>query len=297
MKIERTLLFAALILLTFVSVSILFAIFAKSELQNIVYTSANSFECTYDGEKHDVILDLPEDTLDAPLILMLHGYGGTSESFRFDTKIHEIANPEGYAVAYVTGAADKSQQTTAVEWNSGLSKSTNKDVEFLVALVSYLENTYGFNPSRTYAVGFSNGAYMTHRLAVEAPDTFEAVVSVAGSMAQRIWDTRPVSTRISILQITGTEDAVVPQELNGSASSNPNPSIEKVLSYYITSDNLSLSSQTDMPNSTLIKYDDDAEFRVWHLVIDGGHHSWPTNKNNGFDAGEVVMEFLNTFSR
>ncbi len=37
--------------------------------------------CSYDGVSHEFILYLPDQPEDAPLVLMLHGYGESAETF------------------------------------------------------------------------------------------------------------------------------------------------------------------------------------------------------------------------
>ncbi|MBQ7581542.1 MAG: hypothetical protein IJU25_01850, partial [Lachnospiraceae bacterium] len=84
--------------------------------RSVQETAENRFECTYEEIAHDVIVDLPAEAKGAPLVLMLHGYGNSAESMRGDTGFEKAANPRGYAVAYVTGAADPADPTAATGW-------------------------------------------------------------------------------------------------------------------------------------------------------------------------------------
>lgn len=206
----------------------------------------------YDGIEHDFILKLPETSENAPLIVMLPGYGNTAEAMRTQTSIEDDANARGYAVIYVTGAPNKEDRTSSVGWNSGIGNSPNKDVEFLCALVNDLCKNYSLDQERVYAVGFSNGAFMTHRLAIEANDIFRGVVSVAGMLPQSIWNNRPDTTNISVFQITGGKDDVVPQNINGSANYSQNPAIEDVLNYYIETNNLTLTETQNIGDNSIL---------------------------------------------
>ena len=136
----------------------------------------SSFSASFDGVDHSFILDLPPVTDGAPLVFMLPGYGNTAESFRRMVHFEQDANKLGYAVAYVTGAQNPDDRTSAVGWNYGIGNNKNDDVSFLTALAKYLQKEYSFDRSRTFAVGFSNGAFMVHRLAMESDDTFSAFV-------------------------------------------------------------------------------------------------------------------------
>lgn len=271
---------------------------AKSRpmIEEIVTEGENRFTCTFEGVKHDVILDLPEVTEDAPLVVMLHGYGGTAESFRSSVHLEEEANALGYAVAYVTGAPDPNDATSSNGWNSGIGAEGNADVAFLVALAEYLAKEYELNEERIYAVGFSNGAFMTQRLALEAGDTYAAVVSVAGMMPERIWNGRGENNMVSVFQITGEKDDVVPKHSDGSAKYAQAPAIEDVMSYWADSNELSLTEMEKVGmGSTLEKYSSqDSVKQVWHLRVKDGRHSWPEEQFTGINMNEMILLFLET---
>lgn len=248
----------------------------------------------FEGVKHDYILDLPEKTEGAPLIVMLHGYGESAEAMRKNTLFHEEANKKGYAVAYITGAPNPDDPTSATGWNSGISMSGNNDVGFLKALVYELCRTYSLDNEHVFAVGFSNGAFMTHRLALDANDTFSSVVSVAGMMPENTWEEKPEKCEIGVLQITGEKDDVIPKNADGSAKYSKAPAIEDVIEYYIQMNGLSLeSTNTIGKKSVLSKYaSSNSKKRVWHIYIPDGRHSWPDEKIVGFNTNEIILEYL-----
>ena len=251
---------------------------------------------TFDGIKHSFILDLPAKTEGAPLAIMLHGYGGNAEAFRRDVGFEKDANPRGYAVVYVTGAANKADSTSATGWNSGTGDSDNEDVGFLVALTDELCDKYSFDRNRIFAIGFSNGAFMTHRLALEANDTFAAVVSVAGMMPQSIWDNKPYECNIGILQITGQKDDVVPKNSDGSAKYAKAPAIEDVMYYYVKGNGLTDTESVPLGKKAVLnKYSSDTSSKqVWDIFIKDGRHSWPDEKIVGFNTNNIILDFLET---
>lgn len=250
----------------------------------------------YDGVKHDYILDTPDIVEGAPLIIMLHGYGESAAAFRQETSFEKTGNDYGYAVAYVTGAPNKDDSTSATGWNSGIGISSNRDVDFLCAFVNTLCDEYSFDRERVYAVGFSNGAFMTHRLALEANDTFTAIVSVAGMMPENIWKEKPSKCKIGVLQITGEKDDAIPKNSDGSAVFSKAPAIEDVLDYYINTNHLETEDKITIgKNSILEKYSSSASKKqVWNLFIPDGRHSWPNEKLVGFNTNQVIIDFLET---
>lgn len=266
----------------------------QMQLEDVVQEGENEFSCSFDGVQHDFIICLPENTENAPLVLMLHGYGGNAESLRSTVHFEEDANPLGYAVVYVTGASDPNDPTSASGWNSGLGQNGNDDVGFLCALARHLQKEYSLDKNRTFAVGFSNGAFMTHRLAMEAGGTFAAVVSVVGMMPESIWETRGEKNDVGFFQITGEKDDVVPKNSDGSAKFSKAPAIEDVMDYWAGSNGLELSQSSEIgKGSALDVYSGDGRrTQVWHLFVKGGRHSWPSEDINGIDTNEIILEFL-----
>lgn len=255
------------------------------------------FTSIYDGIKHDFYVYLPDERkTETPLIIMLHAYGATAERFRSNTHMDEDANEKGYAVVYVTGASDPEDRTSSTGWNSGLRDSKKDDVGFLIALATYLQNEYQLSKDRTFAVGLSNGAFMTYRLATEASDTFSAIASVAGMMPEMIWQEKPKAANVGVLQINGTKDEVVPMKLNGSDQTSRAPAIENVIQYWAAANGLNkvekvqISDQAEVTKFTNTKMKN----MVWHVVITDGYHSWPQEQFAGFRTNELILNFFDS---
>lgn len=262
------------------------------------HLQGNSFSCTFEGIKHKFILDLPEKSDGAPLVLMLPGYGNTADSFRTATRFEQEANALGYAVAWVTGARNPNDRLSSVGWNSGIGIEGNNDTAFLVSLAKYLQKEYSFDDKRTFAAGFSNGAFMIHRLAMEAGDTFSAFVSVAGMMPVKIWDARKEDNDISFFQITGEKDDVVPKNSDGSAALAKDPPIEDVMAYWAASDGLTLCSSEETGNGSVLTKcrSEQKPDQVWSLFVKDGRHSWPDEKQTGIETNRLILEFFETVS-
>lgn len=265
-------------------------------VEDVTEIGEEKYTCSYEGVKHEFILDLPQTVENAPLVLMLHGYGESAEGFKSMTAFDKDANELGYAVAYVTGAPNPGDSTSARGWNSGIGSSGNNDVDFLKGLSNYLCETYRLDVGRTYAVGFSNGAFMTHRLALEANDTFEAIVSVSGKMPERVWKNRPQEAAISVFLITGQKDDVVPKNSDGSAKYSQDPAIEDVIEYYVSANDLTIIDDATVGKSSeLTTYkSNDKVNQVWDLLITDGSHSWPEERYTGININQMILEFLST---
>ena len=261
-------------------------------LENIVQESDEKISFTCDGVERYCLLEFPQETKDAPLVLMLHGHGESPERMRDTTQFAVKANELGYGVVYVSGSINNGDPMKASGGNSGIYAEGNRDVEFLVSLAQYLQKTYSFDDKRIYVAGFSNGAFMTYRVAAEASDTFAAVVSVAGMMPEPLWEIRGEKNDISILQITGEKDEVVPKNSDGSAKYSLNPAIEEVMEYWAGVNKLEFTETVAVgERGTLTKYEGKKN-KVWHLVVKDARHSWYNEKINKVDTNAVILEFF-----
>ena len=262
--------------------------------EDVIRKDGNTFSCSFDGVKHGFLLDLPRESSGAPLVVMLHGYGNTAESFRTAVHFEIEANARGYAVVYVTGAPDPHSPTSATGWNSERNSDGNRDAEFLCALVRYLQREYSLDRERAYAVGFSNGGLMVHRLAMENDGTFSAFVSVAGWMPESVWETRRETNEISFFQITGEKDDAVPKNSDGSARYHTAPAIEDVIRYWAESTGLQSTETVSVGKaSALTRYtDSEKPQQVWSLFVKDGRHSWPGKEFHHIDTNALVLDFF-----
>lgn len=266
----------------------------ESKIKNVSRIDGNSYVCSYNGTAHDFVLDLPENHEGAPLVLMLHGYGGCAKAFRSELAISDLAKEKGYALAFVTGSQSSNDKTAAFGWNSGMGDDENNDVEFLREMAKYLQGKYKLDADNTFAVGFSNGGFMVHKLAMEADDTFRAVVSVAGTMSKSVWDNRQKNISVGVFQVTGEKDDVVPKQSDGSDKYSQAPAIEKIMQYWINVNELEpINTCTDGKNSILTVYAGaDTDKQVWDLFIPDGRHAWPDKNITGVDINQRIFEFL-----
>ena len=221
---------------------------------------------------------------------MLHGYGNSASSFRSTTGFEKLATSQGYTVVWVNGSKVR---TSLPEWNSGIGHNNNDDVGFLVSVVEYFQKNYNTSKEKVFAIGFSNGAFMTHRLALEANDVFAGVVSVAGKMPKYVWENKTEKCNINVFQITGEKDNVIPKKIDNSAANAIDPAIEDVIEYYVQANGLEIKEEVKIGNSTLEKYkSNSSDKKIFHLLVDEGNHSWPTEQINGIDANKLILEFL-----
>ena len=83
------------------------------------------------------------------------------------------------------------------------------DVTFLRAIIDWSAGQHGTWPDRAVVAGVSNGAFMAHRLALEASDQVAVLAAVAGGMSASLHDIEPAHA-VSALLIHGTADTISP---------------------------------------------------------------------------------------
>lgn len=86
------------------------------------------------------------------------------------------------------------------------------DVKFIDTLLNKLGSEYDIDAKRVYAVGFSNGGFMCHRLADELSHRFAAIASVMSGMTRASSNRFDPKRPVSVMVIHGTEDKVVPED-------------------------------------------------------------------------------------
>jgi len=146
-------------------------------------------------------------TQPAPVILALHGRSGSGTGMAYLLDAHAFARENGIIMVYPDG--------TNNEWNyvrgfSGYDTSGMDETDFLTRLVDDLAVDLNLDLSRVYVLGFSNGGFMTQRLACEAADTFAGFAFVSATLFAGIPSLCEGTSPVPILYIHGTHDAVVP---------------------------------------------------------------------------------------
>ena len=134
------------------------------------------------GKTRSYLLYVPNNVRDStPLVISLHGAGGTVTTTSHDPDFNSIADKDGFIVAYPQGL-----QTTfpglggmqAPGWTS--TGEENFDTDFLKAVVEDIDSKYTLDRKRLYCCGFSNGGMMTYVMANTCSHIFAAFAAISG---------------------------------------------------------------------------------------------------------------------
>jgi polyhydroxybutyrate depolymerase len=156
-----------------------------------------------------------------PLVMAIHG-GGGGAIFQADDKNYGLITKSEQAgfIAVFPNGISQTRNGMLATWNAGKccgrARDENvDDVGFLRALVADMGKRVNITPQRVYAIGMSNGAMMSYRLACEAGDVFHAIMAVSGTdNTQSCTPRQPVP----VLHIHARNDPLV--LFNGGAGSN-----------------------------------------------------------------------------
>jgi len=290
-KMQRLLLFLAIYSISFLAQRDAFA-----------QTVTGSFK--FEGKLRNYKVFFPENYSSAessPLVIYLHCYGFYASWGASYTGLHRVADTLGYITVY-PDALDN--------WNSGVSDNPRypttdtDDVGFINALIDTMENRYSIDPERIYACGFSNGGFMSYKLACQLSNRLAAVASVSGVLSNSIAANCKANRSIPVLQIFGTGDNLYP-------GNNYFYSAEATFSYWLSNNNCTETTTTNLPDLDpedgctveKISYTNCANNRsMLYYRIHGGGHTWPGgntdkysdgNTNNDINANYEILKFFN----
>lgn len=162
----------------------------------------------HDGIDRPVTFHLPAETEGAPLLLVLHGYGGSGADMRYWSKLDSLGVAAGFVVAFPDGTQDFQRM---LHWNANLSWSNRDDLGHLDQIVNAAHQRLAIDRDQVFVCGFSNGGFMAYACACDRPTRFRAVGSVGGTMSLNTWASCPESSAsVPVIQLAGLQDKTIP---------------------------------------------------------------------------------------
>jgi polyhydroxybutyrate depolymerase len=242
------------------------------------------------GHDRSYLFHVPPALGPLPLVMMLHGAGGSAQFAADETGWSQLADKAGFTVVYPEGVPVYPKRvskflTNPQEWNDGSGRGHEEDVGFLLAVLDDLDHIADL--SRVYITGFSNGAGMAFRFTAEHADRVAAIAPVAG----HCWVADPHPSRtVPTFYLTGDADPLMP--IDGGQARTPwgkvqgRPAVADTLHRWA-------AAIGQPPGSEL--------FPV-RIIADHGHH-WPGGKallgerlgglaSPAVDATDEIWDFL-----
>jgi polyhydroxybutyrate depolymerase len=220
-----------------------------------------------------------------PILFAFHGGGGEGAKIATLMKFDPYADARGFIVVYPDGL-DR-------HWNDGRDSIKNKsdDIGFVTALLDDLKRRYPVNANKVFAVGISNGAVFSQRVACELSDRFTAIAAVSGSLAADLAPSCHPARPISVLQIAGTADPIMPydggavRKILGMGEGGNVLSVRDTVVLWAEKDGCAAPSEPErlalitQPDGTAVTKQSYAQCQgsatVTLLSIEGGGHAWP----------------------
>jgi polyhydroxybutyrate depolymerase len=229
-------------------------------------------------------------TQQLPLLVVLHGLTQTGGGVMDITNFNAIAEQEKFIVVYPSGL------NNAWNANMNVSVSTADDKGFLEMLIAHFEQNFNSNPNKKYLCGFSNGAFMSHKMACESDLCFAGIATVSGTMSDTVYSNCNPTNKTSVLHIHGTADAVVPYNGGAATGTSVDQTLEKWRSFLSCSQN---PLTVDLPNTNLvdlstaqrITYSNCGGQALEHIKVNGGGHQWPGIPTWNGGLGTINMDF------
>lgn len=245
-----------------------------TNVMNAVGATSYSATITVDGVQREYVVVRPDPAPpSSALLFILHGNGGTAASMANISEVSDYVATQGFWAVLPQGLNDA--------WLDDPSADSEADVNFISALIDALVNAGGIDPSRVYAAGFSNGGFMTARLACELSDKIAAFGMVSATFRKGLPpNCAPAVQRPKVL-ILGTSDAIVPY--SATLAINSIQSGTAAMSFWSAQQGCSSPSTISLPDSTddgttvqLRTYascSSGADLRLY--TVNGGGHAWP----------------------
>lgn len=240
-----------------------------------------------------------------PIMIVLHGDGGTGAGVMNSTGFNAIADAQNFIVVY----PDAQSTAWGVQWNkyadnvagyAGIpDANAADDVQFIADLIDYFYKNYGINKSRVYITGHSGGGFMAYFLAVS--NTTKNKIAGIAPVAANLWGennylTTQFGTNVfsasAVLHIHATTDNVVSFPTLGSwtwplaSFAYPTCSQSAYTTTVIASD-IDKHTFCTSPKPVVLMA----------LKRAGLGHGWPTTANSGYNASQEIWDFLKTHSK
>ncbi len=220
-----------------------------------------------------------------PLVVNMHGWGSSKEQQAAFSRMSTDAEARGYAVAYLQGY---DASFNAGSCCGGASHDEVDDVGFAVAVVDDVQTRTCLDRGRVYATGFSNGGFMSYRLACEAAETFVAIAPVAGVVSVDLETCAP-SQPVSVIHFHGMSDFNVLYEGRPWLGV---PGVPELMAHFAAHEGCA-------PEPVVTLELDDVVCETWPgcrtgtevsvCRVDGGGHCWPGNPECPYGSSTTTI--------
>jgi polyhydroxybutyrate depolymerase len=248
----------------------------------------------------------------SPLVLVLHGRGGSGEDMVKVTgsQFSRSADAEKFIVAY--------PDSYGKLWNDP--EDNVDDKAFMLAIVEAVKTEIPVDMARIYIAGLSNGGMMAQGMACEFPEKFAAAATVAGTLPDFQVSKCASAKPVSMMVIHGTADPIIPFAggLVSVHADNVNVlSARQTAELWANNGKCQLTPRVfsepnkDPEDGTTVQREIYAgcsgKIEVDLIIVEGGGHTWPGGfqymperfigkTSREIDAGRIIWNFFKRFA-
>ena len=286
---------------------------------------------TWGGQQREYLEYVPSTysaETPAPVLFMLHGLGDDATNFFNATNVRATAEQLGWIVV-CPQALDFNLQTPlggydfGTSWNAGITVTVqlelygmpfnfdvtvNPDADdsgFLMATLETLGEEYTIEPDSVFFAGFSLGACMSHRMAIEHGERINAIAAVSGVVGNDVDELTPTAN-VNVLEIFGTSDEMISYDnaeisLESYGTHSIGLPAEATVEYWRNfnqcAETAIFEQYPDLVNDGLTfemySYPDGAnDSRVSFIKVNNGLHRWYMAGNNDISYTEEIVKFF-----
>lgn len=243
-----------------------------------------------------------------PVVFNLHPYDWTAIQTRDYLKMHLLGDSVGFITIYPS-ASD------LTHWNSGISDNpswvtpNSDDVGFISKIIDSLIVRYSIDTARIYSCGYSNGGFMSLKLAGLLGNRIAAIASVSGILSNGTAMSFKTTKPVPALFIHGTSDSEVPY--NGGKTGwysvdqtieffrNKNLCLLPAETLYVP--NVNLTDQSTVEKFTYRSSTNSSNIILFKVI--GGRHVWPDAPplgsvpiNRDINASREIWNFFKLYT-
>jgi polyhydroxybutyrate depolymerase len=230
-----------------------------------------------------------------PLMVVLHGGGGSAKNMFAAHRLESHADTSGYVIVAAQGTPKPGGGN---DWNTSAAfdTSADDDVGYLERVILGLSAALQIDAKRRYVAGFSGGATMTVRFATEKSELLAAIGTFAGKVGRSASSSPPFvfpplpTTPISVQMTYGTLDD---NYTGGLKEGILFTSAKEGIAWWTQSLGCDCTATTEVKNK--LRFDSYIGCRSGTVVrlvtVDGMTHMWP-NKEDGLDGTKLLLDFF-----
>jgi polyhydroxybutyrate depolymerase len=252
-------------------------VIAPSSCSGKTTPSETSWTIMVGGTSRTVEVHVPKSydpTKPTPVVISFHGYTSNGMQQEGITGLSAKADSVGFVALYPEGTGSPTG-FNAGACCGGAAQNMVDDIGFTRAIIDTATTKLCVDAKRVYVSGFSNGGFMSHRIACELADRVAAIGPVSGVLGIPAANCKPARA-ISVIDFHGQMDNTVPY--NGSMQDGW-PSAPDTFNGWAMRDHCTdgtppvTFTKGDVSCATYSKCDGGAAVEL--CTISDGGHAWP----------------------